>query len=283
MFRTPSNRTGLIRYVRHCDIRQTGNCVVTEDKLKTSELASPRLLYALQRQIVSTFSEADWVELSYFSGLPDLINGDPVLLPAMRAEDDTYRIRVFAILERLVEQVHPDELVRYLHLAEWLSEHEPALARELFFSGENALDELCHAAETGNIPELKRQIDRIRRTATTDPEIAIGQAKEMLETVMKAILGEHGPNSDIDIIKLVKLTREKLGLDGGGPDTYRNRTLSNLTQLVEGINKLRNLYGTGHGRSRAGETDPAHAKLVVDSAAALCVFFLGIDREQRQR
>jgi glutamyl/glutaminyl-tRNA synthetase len=29
--------------------------------------------------------------------------------------------------------------------------------------------------------------------------VAIGQAKEMLETVMKAILGYDGPNSDIDI------------------------------------------------------------------------------------
>jgi hypothetical protein len=102
----------------------------------------------------------------------------------------------------------------------------------------------------------------------------------MLETVMKSILGQHGRNTDVDIIKLVKLTREKLGLDGGGATTYRNRTLSNLTQLVEGINKLRNLYGTGHGRSGAGETDPAHARLVVDSAAALCVFFLEIDRER---
>jgi hypothetical protein len=237
----------------------------------------------MQRQIIATFSEADWIELGYFFGMPDLVRDDPVLLPSLRTGDDAYRVQVFAILERVIAQVHPDELVRYLKLAEWLAEHDPALSRELFLNGEGPVDELYRAAEIGDIPELKRQIDRIRRTATTDPEIAIGQAKEMLETVMKHILGEHGPNSDIDIIKLVKLTREKLGLDGGGANTYRNRTLSNLTQLVEGINKLRNLYGTGHGRSRAGETDPAHAKLVVDSAAALCVFFLEIDREQRQR
>jgi hypothetical protein len=242
---------------------------------------APRLLYAMQRQILATFSEADWIEVGYFAGTPGLIKNDPVLLPALRAGDEAYRVRVFAVLEELTEHIHPDELVRYLKLPDWLGEHDPALGRELFLTGDDALDELSHAAETDDIPELKRQIDRIRRTTTTDPEIAIGQAKEMLETVMKAILDEHGPNSDIDIIKLVKMTREKLGLDGGGASTYRNRTLSNLTQLVEGINKLRNLYGTGHGRSRAGETDPAHAKLVVDSAAALCVFFLEIDRQQQ--
>jgi hypothetical protein len=252
---------------------------VTRDESITSNPVSPRLLYAMQQQIVATFNEAMWVELGYFAGVPDLIRSDDVLLPALRSGDPAYRVRIFEILERLVEHRHSDELVRYLALQHWLDEHDPALGRELFLTAENTpLDELNQVAISRDIPELTRQISRIRRTATTDPEIAIGQAKEMLETVMKSILGQHGPNSDIDIIKLVKMTREKLGLDGGGASTYRNRTLSNLTQLVEGINKLRNLYGTGHGRSRAGETDTAHAKLVVDSAAALCVFFLEIER-----
>jgi hypothetical protein len=245
-------------------------------------VARPRLLFAMQRQIVATFGEAEWVELGYFAGVPELLRNDAVLLPALRSGEPVYRVRVFEVLEQLVMRVHPDELVRYLRLQAWLDEHDPALGRELFLTGtDTSLDELEHASRSRDIPELSRQISRIRRVASTDPEIAIGQAKEMLETVMKNILGEHGSNSDIDIIKLVKLTREKLGLDGGGATTYRNRTLSNLTQLVEGINKLRNLYGTGHGRSRAGETDPAHAKLVVDSAAALCAFFLEIDRAQR--
>jgi hypothetical protein len=242
---------------------------------------NPRLLYGFQQRIVSTFDESDWIELGYFAGNPELVRSDEILLPALRSGDPAYRARVFHILEKLVGEIGPDRLIDYLDLPAWLVEHEPELGAELFLTGSHdALDELEQAAIELSIPELSRQIRRIRRTANTDPEIAIGQAKEMLETVMKAILGHDGPNSDIDIIKLVKMTREKLGLDGGGANTYRNRTLSNLTQLVEGINKLRNLHGIGHGRSRAGETDPAHAKLVVDSAAALCIFFLEIERQQ---
>lgn len=244
--------------------------------------ASPRLLFAMQRQIVATFQEADWIELGYFAGVPDLVRQDAVLLPALRSGNSAYRVRVFELLEELTAHRHPQDLVEYLRLPDWLREHEPALADELFLSGQGTpLGDLEQAASSRDIPELARQIARIRRTATTDPEVAIGQAKEMLETVMKSILGQHGPNTDVDIIKMVKLTREKLGLDGGGANTYRNRTLSNLTQLVEGVNKLRNLYGTGHGRSRAGETDPGHARLVVDSSAALCVYFLEIDRERQ--
>jgi hypothetical protein len=248
----------------------------------SSRKARYRLLYAMQQQIIATFDEPDWIELGYYAGAPEIVIDDPVLLSALRADDPAYRSRVFEVLDVLDTSTPLTELATWLNLPEWLAANDPALGRELFLNGpDTALDELATAAQTFDIPELARQIARIRRTATTDPEIAIGQAKEMLETVMKAILGQHGPNSDIDIIKLVKLTREQLGLDGGGSSTYRNRTLSNLTQLVEGINKLRNLYGTGHGRSRAGETDPAHARLVVDSAAALCVFFLEIERERR--
>jgi hypothetical protein len=243
-----------------------------------------RLLFAMQQRIVSTFTEADWIELGYFTGFPEIVRDDPDLLPALRSGDPSYRVHVFATLERLIQRRSSEELCSYLALSDWLAEHDPALARELFLEDDDsALVDLDRSARDLDLPELHRQIGRIRRTVAADPEIAIGQAKEMLETVMKFILGEHGLNSDIDLIKLVKLTREHLGLDGGGANTYRNRTLSNLTQLVEGINKLRNLYGTGHGRSRAGETDPAHARLVVDSAAALCVFFLEIDRSKSNR
>lgn len=242
-----------------------------------------RLLYAMQQQIVATFDEPDWIELGYYAGTVDLIRDDPILLPSLRNDDPAYRSRVFDVLESLSNSVSLADLATWMKLPAWLSRNDPALGRELFLNGDDtALDELADVAISLDVPELTRQVARIRRTATTDPEVAIGQAKEMLETVMKAILGQHGPNTDIDIIKLVKLTREQLGLDGGGASTYRNRTLSNLTQLVEGINKLRNLYGTGHGRSRAGETDPAHARLVVDSAAALCVFFLEIEQERRR-
>jgi hypothetical protein len=254
---------------------------MSQDPTRSASRARSRLLYAMQQQIVSTFAESEWIELGYYAGAPQVIMDDPVLLPALRDADPAYRSRVFVVLEALEPATPLVDLAMWLKLPAWLELNDPALGRELFLNGSgSALDELDQAAHELDIPELDRQVARIRRTATTDPEIAIGQAKEMLETVMKAILDQHGPNTDIDLIKLVKLTREQLALDGGGASTYRNRTLSNLTQLVEGINKLRNLYGTGHGRSRAGETDPAHAKLVVDSAAALCVFFLEIERER---
>jgi hypothetical protein len=241
-----------------------------------------RLIFALQRQIVATFDAADWHEFAWWSGYPELIRDDPELLAALRSDPAHYRVRVLTVLERLAERVPIGEIAHYVELEPWLAENDPVLHQSLFTDDEGtALADLDRYARELSIPELTRHVRRIRATVEDDPEVAIGQAKDMLETVMKFILDMHGPDSDIDVIKLARLTREKLGLNGGGRDTYRNRTLSNLTQLVEGINKLRNLYGTGHGRSRALEPDTAHARLVVDSAAALAVFFLEIDQTQR--
>jgi hypothetical protein len=243
-----------------------------------------RLIFAMQQRISQTFTEPDWHELAWYCDARELILEHPGLLPALRSGDPIYRVHVFDILAQLVKCCPAGELAEYLDLRCWLADHHPALFEELYDSGtETPIGDLAAFAATGELPELGRQIRRIRATVSTDPEVAIGQAKELLETVMKYILGEHGADRDIDIIKLAKRTREQLGLNGGSANTYRNRTLSNLTQIVEGITKIRNLVGTGHGRSQAPEPDAANARLVVDSAAALALFFLTLHRQQTDR
>jgi len=59
-----------------------------------------------------------------------------------------------------------------------------------------------------------------------------------------------------------------------GAETIK-RVLSNLGSIVYGLAELRNLYGSGHGRSGPlrGLT-PRHARLAVSSAGALCTFLL---------
>ncbi|MDQ7842109.1 MAG: abortive infection family protein, partial [bacterium] len=54
------------------------------------------------------------------------------------------------------------------------------------------------------------------------------------------------------------------------------RTLSNLAQVVTGVAEVRNLYGTGHGRSKAPEPDVAHARLVVNAAVTVATFLLEV-------
>lgn len=140
-------------------------------------------------------------------------------------------------------------------------------------------------------PELQRQIDRLRSSVDSDPALAIGTAKELVETVCKTILAERrvpvDPNWDVP--RLVKEARGCLSLMPSdindatrGADSIR-RVLSNLGTLVSGIAELRGLYGTGHGRhGQARGVHPRHARLVVGAAATLAIFLLETHEAREQ-
>jgi hypothetical protein len=130
-------------------------------------------------------------------------------------------------------------------------------------------------------PELHRQLDRIRSAVDSDPGMAVGQAKELVETTCKTILDQASIpySSRDDLISLVKAARTHLDLlpsnipnSAKGADVMR-RLLSNLGSVAQGLGELRNLYGTGHGRSAAsGGLSPRHARLAVGAATTLAMF-----------
>lgn len=123
--------------------------------------------------------------------------------------------------------------------------------------------------------------ERMRAAVDDDPALAIGTAKELLETTCKTILHEREVEIDPawDIARLVKEARAALELlPEDVPDSARGaqvakRLLSNLGSIAQGLAELRNLYGTGHGRhGRGGGPGPRHARLAVGAAAALATF-----------
>jgi hypothetical protein len=63
-----------------------------------------------------------------------------------------------------------------------------------------------------DIPELHRQIERMKSAIEDDPGLAIGTAKELVETTCKTILEERGIKFDenADIPNLVKETEKAL-------------------------------------------------------------------------
>jgi Abortive infection C-terminus len=145
------------------------------------------------------------------------------------------------------------------------------------------------AAAALDVPELHRQLNRLTSAANDDPALAIGTAKELVETTCKTILQARGVPADdsADITELVKATRKELGLlpDGvpsaaKGAEVIR-RLLSNLGSVAQGLGELRNLYGTGHGRAGASKGLSArHARLAVGSAATLASFLLETHEER---
>jgi hypothetical protein len=130
---------------------------------------------------------------------------------------------------------------------------------------------------------VAQQITRMEASVLNDPDLAIGTAKELVETCCKTILHERKVEipKGIDLPQLTKLTSKQLQLtpdhiadEAKAADTIK-RLLSNLAIITQGIAELRNQYGTGHGKvSKARGLTPRHAKLAVNAAATLAVFLV---------
>lgn len=136
---------------------------------------------------------------------------------------------------------------------------------------------------------VSQQITRMEAAIHNDPSLAIGTAKELIESCCKTILEERKvlySGSD-DLPKLVKATVKELKLTPSDiPDEAKavesiRKLLSNLATVANGVAELRNKYGTGHGK--AGQTKgltPRHAKLAVGAASTLAVFLVETHRSQ---
>jgi hypothetical protein len=151
------------------------------------------------------------------------------------------------------------------------------------------LDHISDAVRPFDLPELHRQIQRMQSAVEDDPALAIGTAKELVESVCKTILEQRqiGFPEDADIGQLVKETRKALGLipesipnSAKGAESIR-RLLSNLGNVAQGLGELRNLYGTGHGKGGAVKgLSPRHARLAVGTAATLSTFLFETHTER---
>lgn len=158
--------------------------------------------------------------------------------------------------------------------------HCKAIANRLV-SGGPQLDALKETAVIFDARHLAEQLQRMEKAIEEDPSLAIGTAKELIETCCKTILAERGKPvaGTPDISNLTKDTLKELKLvPDGVPDSTRGadvikRLLMNLGTIGNGLAELRGLYGTGHGKDgRVKSLESRHAKLAVGSAATLVRF-----------
>ena len=128
---------------------------------------------------------------------------------------------------------------------------------------------------------MQKEIQRLEQAVDTDPSLAIGTAKDLVESCCKTILAKRGTEipKGVDLPKLVKMVAKELKLvpDGvseaaRGAETIRI-ILNNLTALTQGLAELRGLYGSGHGRDgKYRGLGPRHARLAVGAAVAFIDF-----------
>ena len=142
------------------------------------------------------------------------------------------------------------------------------------------LQPLSAVAAIFTADHLHTQIARINSAIDSDPALAIGTAKELVETTCKTILSDLGENAGtLDLGDLVKAACKHLKLlpdnvpnEAKGADAIK-KTLRSLSATVAGLGEMRNYYGSGHGQDgRARGLAPRHARLAVGAASTLALF-----------
>jgi hypothetical protein len=259
------------------------------DSAMRTGFSRDKAILALQRAIKASFDDSRWHELGYIVGKHDVIEGHPRLLRSLQWGDEDYGSCIFNVLPQLLgtEFQNLGIVEKFVGLQKWLRKSDEKLYGELYakkpLKPVISLKHVEEAAGVHDVAELNQHASRIFRGITEDPAQAIGSAKELLETVLKTVIGDHEQKSRDDIQELLKKAQRHLDLDPrsvSGSDTLR-RTLSNLGQVVCGVAELRTLYGTGHGRSKSHELETAHARLVVNAAITVATFLLEIWQEQK--
>ncbi len=204
-------------------------------------------------------------------------------------------------LRFLCEVVHPvvrpdrDEALKLvvsfnelLRPAGWDLYEEERIAGRPRFSYRQVRGNSSHAvlraktvADALNAGWMAKEIERLENAIERDPALAIGTAKELIETCCKSILTKRGVGftKSEDLGELTKKVAKELQLvpegitdETKGAENIR-LVLRNLTQLTNNLAQLLGLYGTGHGRhGQHRGLQPRHARLAVASAVAFIDF-----------
>ncbi len=146
--------------------------------------------------------------------------------------------------------------------------------------GVNAAREVFSGADASYVAQ---QITRMEAAVQNDPSLAIGTAKELVETCCKTNLKARNVvlQGNPELAQLLKMTGKELELTPDDiPEKAKasetiKRLLSNLATITQGIAELRTTMVTGHGKdSRMKGLHPRHAKLAVGAASTLAVFLI---------
>jgi hypothetical protein len=168
-----------------------------------------------------------------------------------------------------------------LYLVKEISER-PVFGYRLIADGaRRQLEQAKAVAECLSGQYVVQQIRRLENSVDNDAELAIGTAKEFLETLCKTILNERSVPfaKDEDLPALVKATIKALKIipdnlvKSGGTEKTITVLLNNLSSIGHHLAELRNLYGTGHGKlTHHVGLEKRHARLAVGAAATLALF-----------
>lgn len=160
-------------------------------------------------------------------------------------------------------------------LAAWNAQEDPLVDAIAY-----GVSEIDAVASVIDLSEYRR---RIHSALPSDPKLAIGAAKDMLEATMRTTMELRAKPQDkqVDFPALVTRCMTELGLTLNSKpvdDAEKHvRKIANAAKtMIESANEFRNSAGTGHGRSIGSEPQVTvdDASLVASSAFILAAWLL---------
>ncbi len=200
--------------------------------------------------------------------------------PAVRSNNE----EVDKMLKIFNEALAPDgyELIKSSEIS-----GKPVFAGVLLLEGAGSM----HGKKTDIIKHLdtayiNSKINTMNEAIYKDTDLAIGTAKELLETVCKSILKQKNIEADKNwsIARLLKETSTVVDFTprhANEPDKAAQsirQILSGIGTSVQAVAELRNAYGSGHGKDANFQgLEPAYAKFIVGVVAEVAILYLNIN------
>jgi hypothetical protein len=140
-------------------------------------------------------------------------------------------------------------------------------------------------------PYVNSKITIMHDAVDKDSELAIGTAKELLETTCKSILKQKGVAFDKDwsLPVLVKNTYKLFDFkpkNAESPEKAERAILtilSGMNNIIQGVAELRNSYGTGHGKDADFKgLEAKYAHLLVGVVSEFVILLLTTNGEHAE-
>lgn len=189
-------------------------------------------------------------------------------------------LRIHGSLEEQPSSEQPQEAVRVLRRA---LQH-----RGWDLTDEGRLVQLGDIdLSTGGREALDEQLNRLRHNQE-DPAALLGGAKDLLESIAKFVLQETAmlPDRKMDYPEVLTLAFDRLdlmpkGVDSSMPGATQVKSIYQAARTTTiAINELRNLQGTGHGRTLPTGVTVEAARYVIREAAHVAELMLTtLDRQ----
>lgn len=142
-----------------------------------------------------------------------------------------------------------------------------------------------------NSEYVNQKMDIITKSLNTNADLAIGTAKELLETACKSILKQKTGTYDdgMDLPQLVKAaikhlnTKPKHINDADKAENSVKKILGGINAIVQGIAEIRNAYGTGHGKDPDFiSLDNKYVRLYVGAVSEIVIFMVKANGDQAE-